>query len=37
MVDEWAIFTFTKLTQSKDEAVQINSLQFLQNMASGTY
>ncbi|PON70928.1 Beta-catenin [Parasponia andersonii] len=35
MVEEGAISTFTKLSRSKDETVQINSIEFLQNIASG--
>ncbi|GMI72788.1 hypothetical protein like AT1G61350 [Hibiscus trionum] len=35
MVEEGAIATFIKLTRSKDEVVQINSVEFLQNIASG--
>ena len=35
MVEEGAISTFVKLSRSKDETVQINSIAFLQNIASG--
>ncbi|KAL5579303.1 hypothetical protein UlMin_011745 [Ulmus minor] len=35
MVEEGAILTFIKLARSKDETVQINSIEFLQNIASG--
>ncbi|KAL4311472.1 hypothetical protein GQ457_01G042480 [Hibiscus cannabinus] len=35
MVEEGAIATFIRLTRSKDEIVQINSVEFLQNIASG--
>ncbi|KAJ4703362.1 U-box domain-containing protein [Melia azedarach] len=35
MVDEGAISTFIKLARSKDEIVQINSIEFIQNIASG--
>ncbi|XP_062087351.1 vacuolar protein 8 [Humulus lupulus] len=35
MVEEGAISTFIKLSRSKDETVQINSIEFLQNIASG--
>ncbi|MBA0720394.1 hypothetical protein Golax_008016 [Gossypium laxum] len=35
IVEEGAISTFIKLARSRDEIVQINSIEFLQNMASG--
>ncbi|XP_030490538.2 vacuolar protein 8 [Cannabis sativa] len=35
MVEEGAISTFVKLSRSKDETVQVNSIEFLQNIASG--
>lgn len=35
MVEEGAISTFIKLSRSKDEIVQINSIDFLHNVASG--
>ncbi|KAH1066018.1 hypothetical protein J1N35_031005 [Gossypium stocksii] len=35
IVEEGAISTFIKLARSRDEIVQINSMEFLQNMASG--
>lgn len=35
MVEEGAISTFIKLSRSKDEIVQVNSIIFLQNIASG--
>ncbi|KAE8689499.1 F-box protein [Hibiscus syriacus] len=35
MVEEGAITTFIKLTRSKDEIVQINSVEFLQHISSG--
>lgn len=35
MIEEDAISTFIKLSKSKDEIVQINSIDFLQNIASG--
>ncbi|KAK9223712.1 hypothetical protein WN944_012158 [Citrus x changshan-huyou] len=35
MIEEDAISTFIKLVRSKDEVVQINSIEFLQNIASG--
>ncbi|KAH7545908.1 hypothetical protein FEM48_Zijuj01G0144000 [Ziziphus jujuba var. spinosa] len=35
MVEEDAISTFIKLVRSRDEAVQMNSIEFLQNIASG--
>ncbi|XP_021902320.1 uncharacterized protein LOC110817910 [Carica papaya] len=35
MVEEGAISTFIKLARSKDETVQVNSIEFLQNIASG--
>ncbi|EOY28430.1 PREDICTED: vacuolar protein 8 [Theobroma cacao] len=35
MVEEGAISTFIKLARSREETVQINSIEFLQNMASG--
>ncbi|KAH0985602.1 hypothetical protein GBA52_012779 [Prunus armeniaca] len=35
MVEEGVISTFIGLTRSKDEVLQINSIEFLQNIASG--
>ena len=35
MVDEGAVSTFIKLFRSKDEAIQVNSIEFIQNIASG--
>ncbi|XVF87585.1 hypothetical protein PTKIN_Ptkin18bG0132100 [Pterospermum kingtungense] len=35
MVEEGAIASFIKLARSKEEIVQINSIEFLQNIASG--
>ncbi|XWS18295.1 hypothetical protein CRYUN_Cryun32bG0031600 [Craigia yunnanensis] len=35
MVEEGAISTFIKLVRSREEIVQINSIEFLQNIASG--
>ncbi|KAK8580713.1 hypothetical protein V6N13_143775 [Hibiscus sabdariffa] len=35
IVEEGAISTFIKLARSKEEIVQINSMEFLQNIASG--
>ena len=35
MVEEGAISTFAKLARSKDETVQINSIELLKNIASG--
>lgn len=35
MVEEGAITTFIRLVRSKDEALQINAIAFLQNIASG--
>lgn len=35
MIEDGAIATFIKLSRSKDEAVQISSMEFLQNIASG--
>ncbi|GMI93373.1 hypothetical protein like AT1G61350 [Hibiscus trionum] len=35
MVEEGAISTFIELARSKDDVVQINSIEFLQNIASG--
>lgn len=35
MIEEDAISTFIKLVRSRDEVVQINSIEFLQNVASG--
>ncbi|XVF40602.1 hypothetical protein PTKIN_Ptkin01aG0127000 [Pterospermum kingtungense] len=35
MVEEGAISTFIKLARSREEIVQINSIEFLQNIASG--
>ncbi|GLT83050.1 hypothetical protein SLE2022_013630 [Rubroshorea leprosula] len=35
MVEEGAIATFIKLSRSKDESLQINSIDFLQDIASG--
>ncbi|GMI82387.1 hypothetical protein like AT1G61350 [Hibiscus trionum] len=35
VVEEGAISTFIKLARSKEEIVQINSMEFLQNIASG--
>ncbi|KAK0578974.1 hypothetical protein LWI29_019221 [Acer saccharum] len=35
MVEEGAISSFIKLSRSKDEDVQINSIEFIQNIASG--
>ncbi|KAJ7968457.1 U-box domain-containing protein 4 [Quillaja saponaria] len=35
MVEEGAISTFIKLVKSKDEAIQVNSIEYIQNIASG--
>ncbi|KAJ6738061.1 ARM REPEAT SUPERFAMILY PROTEIN [Salix koriyanagi] len=35
MIEEGAVSTFIKLARSKDEGVQISSIEFLQNIASG--
>ena len=35
MMEEGAVSTFIKLARSKDEGVQISSIEFLQNIASG--
>ncbi|KAI4299278.1 hypothetical protein L6164_032752 [Bauhinia variegata] len=35
MVEEGAVSTFIKLVRSKEEAIQVNSIEFLQNIASG--
>ncbi|KAH7569001.1 hypothetical protein ACOSP7_012164 [Xanthoceras sorbifolium] len=35
MVEEGAISSFIRLARSKDEVVQINSIEFIQNIASG--
>ncbi|KAI4296613.1 hypothetical protein L6164_036559 [Bauhinia variegata] len=35
MVEEDAISTFIKLVRSKEEAIQVSSIEFLQNIASG--
>ncbi|KDP20878.1 hypothetical protein JCGZ_21349 [Jatropha curcas] len=35
MIEEGAVTRFIKLSRSKDEAVQISSIEFLQNIASG--
>ncbi|KAF7803560.1 vacuolar protein 8-like [Senna tora] len=35
MVEEGAVSTFIRLVRSKDEAIQVNSIQFIQSIASG--
>ncbi|KAI9120629.1 hypothetical protein K1719_007662 [Acacia pycnantha] len=35
MVEEGAVSTFIRLVKSRDEAIQVNSIQFIQSIASG--